>query len=278
MSQLVEQLLDALLELPAEFRSGDQCGDVEREEAFPGDRVGHLAPGDAQCEPLDDGAFSHARLADEHWVVLPAAREDLHDPLDLGLAPHHGVDPPFAGQAREVGSEPVNPACRALGMRHAARLGSGRRLEPRDADADLGAEVVAHGEALQLLGDDPRVDVVHFQRAGRCRRTIGDDFEQGVGRRDAPDGRSRGEQVLGEVAVEFLRRLRFPGSGYGDFALDAQPYLMQFPILQTGGEQLIGQRPLLEQQLQREKILVRMGQPLPRCLERRAGDDLFESL
>jgi hypothetical protein len=34
-------------------------------------------------EPLDDRRLADARLADEHRVVLLAAREDLHHALDL---------------------------------------------------------------------------------------------------------------------------------------------------------------------------------------------------
>ena len=45
---------------------------------------GHLVVGDALREALDDGRLAHARLADEHGVVLGAPREDLHDALDLG--------------------------------------------------------------------------------------------------------------------------------------------------------------------------------------------------
>src|SRR5699024_11481136 len=62
-------------------------------------RLSTLSLHDALPISFDDGALAHARLADEDRVVLLAAREDLHHPLDLPLAPHHGVDAPFAGHA-----------------------------------------------------------------------------------------------------------------------------------------------------------------------------------
>ena len=62
---------------------GDERREVERVELLVLDRLGHLVGGDALRETLDDGGLADARLADEHRVVLGAARQDLHDALDL---------------------------------------------------------------------------------------------------------------------------------------------------------------------------------------------------
>ena len=105
LAQFVEQLLHALLEFAAEFRAGHQRRDVEREERFVGDGVGHFAACDAQGQSLDDGALAHARFADQDRIVLLAAREYLDYALDLLLAPHDGVDFALAGHAREVHAE-----------------------------------------------------------------------------------------------------------------------------------------------------------------------------
>ena len=43
-------------------------------------------------QPLDDGGLAHARLADEHGVVLRAPGEYLHDALDLPRAADDGVE------------------------------------------------------------------------------------------------------------------------------------------------------------------------------------------
>ena len=79
--------------------------------------------------------------------------------------------------------------------------------------------------------DRLRRDAVHFQYARGGRRAVAGDGQQGVTRRDAPRSVRRGEQFGGEVAVELLGRavvrLRLGG---GDFALDAQTYLVKLPV------------------------------------------------
>src|SRR5438876_582398 len=59
---------------------------VERQHAVVLERIRALAGRDQLREPLDDGGLPHARLADQHRIVLLAAREDLHHPLDFLLA------------------------------------------------------------------------------------------------------------------------------------------------------------------------------------------------
>src|SRR5207247_531608 len=78
--------------------------------------------GDSLREPLDDGGLADAGLADQHRVVLLAAREDLHDPLDLGLATDDRIQLPFRGLLREVAAELVEQLrrLRLLALRSAA--------------------------------------------------------------------------------------------------------------------------------------------------------------
>ena len=47
---------------------------------------GHFAVDDALGEAFDNCRLAHARLADEHRVVLGAAREHLHRAADLVVA------------------------------------------------------------------------------------------------------------------------------------------------------------------------------------------------
>ncbi len=65
-------------------------------------RLGHVALDDAGGEPLDDGGLADARLADEHRVVLRAARQHLDDPADLLVAPDDRVELALAGDLGEV--------------------------------------------------------------------------------------------------------------------------------------------------------------------------------
>ena len=61
---------------------------------------GTLRCDDALRQALGDGGLAHARLADQHRVVLLAAREDLDDALDLVLAADDRVELALARQLR----------------------------------------------------------------------------------------------------------------------------------------------------------------------------------
>ena len=92
LGDLLEHALEALLELAAVHRTGDERGDVERDELLVLERVGDVARDDALREALDDGGLADAGLADEHGVVLGAAGEHLADAPDLAVAPDDGVE------------------------------------------------------------------------------------------------------------------------------------------------------------------------------------------
>ena len=270
LAQFVDQLLHALLELAAELRARHERRDIEREERLVGDGVGHLAARHAQRQPLDDGAFAHAGFADQDRVVLLAARKDLHHALDLLLAAHDRVDLALAGQPREVHTEFVQQVFRLLSG------GFVLLAEVEHVDLYFGAEVVAHGELLQLFGDDLRRHMVHFQHARRGGRAVLDDGQQRVGGRDAPDSPRCGEQLLGEIPEEGLRReglLRFDGDY---LAFDAQAYLVELPVLETGGQELIGEGALFAEQFQREEVFERVRHSCLRRVECRTGDDAFQ--
>ena len=264
----VEQLLHALLELAAEFRAGNQGRDVERKDPLAGDGGGNLAPCDPQREPLDDGALAHARLADQDRIVLLAPREDLDDAVDLAVAADDRIDLSVACELREI--------CAELCERVARRLldGTLRGFEPGLAYRYLGAEVVACGEALQLFGDDLRGDAVHLQHVGRRRRAVARNREQGVPRGDAPHGVGGGAQLLGKPAVECVGGIPALLALDGVyFVLDAQPYLVELPVPEPGRQELKGERTLLAEQFQREKILERVGDSRLRRVEGRTGDE-----
>jgi hypothetical protein len=89
---LLEHGLEALLELAAELRAGDHRGEVERDRSLVLEALGHVAVDDALGDPLDDGGLADAGLADEHRVVLGAARQDLHHAADLLVAADDRVE------------------------------------------------------------------------------------------------------------------------------------------------------------------------------------------
>src|SRR3989304_1289389 len=102
-AKLLDDLLEALLELAAVLRAGHEGSDVERQHALVEEGFGHVAGDDPLCQPLGDGRLADAGFTDEGRVVLGAPGEDLDDPLDLLLAPDDGVD--LAGPDRVGGVE-----------------------------------------------------------------------------------------------------------------------------------------------------------------------------
>ena len=69
---LVDDLLQALLELAAVHRAGHQRAHVRAQHALVDSGLGHVAGDDALRQPLDDGRLADARLADQRRVVLGA--------------------------------------------------------------------------------------------------------------------------------------------------------------------------------------------------------------
>ena len=170
LGDLLHHLLQALLELAAVLRAGHERGQVERVDLLVLERLGHLARGDALGEALDDGGLAHAGLADQDRVVLLAAGEDLHDPLDLGLAPDDRVELALGGELGEVAAELVEQLRGLLalalltGLARAALAAAGAGEHADDLVADLlgvGVEVEqdAGGDAL-VLAHEAEQDVL----------------------------------------------------------------------------------------------------------------------
>ena len=146
--------LDALLEVTAVARAGQQRPHVERIDHRVGEHLGHLGLDDAARQPLGDGGLADARVADIQRVVLGAPAQHLDGALDLGLASHQGVDGALGGLAVEVdaiGFEHLRAA--AVGRLAVLLVGAaGRRAlflagRLRDAVADVAHRV----EARDLL-------------------------------------------------------------------------------------------------------------------------------
>ena len=168
-ADLLEHLLEALLEVAAVARAGDQGAEVERVDLLVLERLGHVAADDVLGEALDDGGLADAGLTDEDRVVLGAAAQHLHDPLDLVLASDDRVELALAGGLGEVAAELVEHGGRAGGVLAGRAGGLGLlALEAADQLDDLlahavevGAELDEHlgGDAL-ALADEAEQDVL----------------------------------------------------------------------------------------------------------------------
>ncbi len=102
---LGEHGLDPLLELAAVLRAGEQRADVERPDALALQALGHVAGDDPLREPLDDRRLPHAGVADQHRVVLRAAREHLDHAPDLLVAADDRVELALLGELGQVAAE-----------------------------------------------------------------------------------------------------------------------------------------------------------------------------
>ena len=94
-------------------------------------RLGHVAGDDALRQPLDDGGLADAGLADQHRVVLGAARQHLHHAADLLVAADHRVELALAGQLGQVARVALERLVAVLGVRIGRRAGCrGSRAAP----------------------------------------------------------------------------------------------------------------------------------------------------
>ena len=148
---LLQDRLEALLELAPELGAGDQRAEVERDDALVLERLGDVAADDPLREALDDRGLADAGLADQDRVVLGPAREDLHDPPDLVVAADDRVELAGARLGGEVAAVLLERLVGALGVGRRHALPAADRLE-RGEDLLL-AGAVALEQLLALAPD-----------------------------------------------------------------------------------------------------------------------------
>ena len=112
LRQLLQHRLQPLLELAAVLGAGEQRRHVERQHALVLQRLGHFAVDDALRQALDDRGLAHARLADQHRIVLGAPLQDLDA---CGGSRRRGRSPGRAcpGARARSGRACISPAPRA---------------------------------------------------------------------------------------------------------------------------------------------------------------------
>ena len=170
LADLLHDLLQALLELAAVLGAGHQCRQVKRVDLLALEQLWNVAAGDALGEPLDDGRLAYAGLSDQNRVVLGAARENLHHAVDLGLAPHHGVELAVGGQPGQVAPELVEQlgALRPLTARRARSRALLAASRAREHANDLVANLLGIGVEVEqyasrhafVLAHQPEQDVL----------------------------------------------------------------------------------------------------------------------
>ena len=161
---LVEDRLQALLELAAELGAGDQRAQVQPEQAALLERLGRVPGGHALRQPLHDGRLARAGRADQDGVVLGAPREHLHEAPDLLVPPDDGVELAAPRQLREVARVAFERLVLALGVRVGDALVAAHLLQR------LEDHIVRCAEAGERLGQS-----VALLRRHRQQHVLGGD-------------------------------------------------------------------------------------------------------
>jgi hypothetical protein len=90
VDELLEDGLQALLEVAAVLGAGEQGAHVEGVNLGVGEDLGHPAFDDAVGQALGDGRLADAGFTDQQRVVLAPPAEGLDDALDLLSRPISG--------------------------------------------------------------------------------------------------------------------------------------------------------------------------------------------
>ncbi len=159
LGELLHDRFQALLELTAVLRAGDDERDVEGEDALVGQEVGHIAVDHFLGEALDDRRLSDTGLPDEHRVVLRPAAEHLLHALELVVASNQRVEYVLHRRFGQVAAE-LRQQRRLLHARQ-------RRLLIEELDDVLADGVEAHpllhedgGGDAALFTEDPEQQVL----------------------------------------------------------------------------------------------------------------------
>ena len=99
---LLHHLLEALLEIAAIARAGEQRAHIEREHGQFGQHLGHVRVDDLARQSLGDRRLADARIADQQRIVLLPAAQHLDGALDFSLAADEWIDAPLPRLPIEV--------------------------------------------------------------------------------------------------------------------------------------------------------------------------------
>jgi hypothetical protein len=167
---LLEDLLEALLEVTPVAAPRHERAEVERVELLALQGLGDVVAHDALGEPLHDGGLAHPRLADEHRVVLRAPGQHLHHALDLPVPADHRVELVLPGERGQVAAELVEHRRTARCLLPRGARGAGRGV----------LALVAREELDHLLAHARQVRPQAHEHLGRHALALPDQAEEHV--------------------------------------------------------------------------------------------------
>ena len=127
LTDLLDQALHTAFKLAPELGAGHQRRQIQQVDLLIPQLEGHLAGHDALGQTLGNGGLAHAGLADQAGVVLLAAVQDLHHPLDLLLPADDRVQLALPGPLAEIDAVAVQILVLFVGL--AAPCGVSSRPE-----------------------------------------------------------------------------------------------------------------------------------------------------
>mmetsp|Transcript_1537 Transcript_1537/g.2802 ORF Transcript_1537/g.2802 Transcript_1537/m.2802 type:complete len:227 (+) Transcript_1537:2126-2806(+) len=101
----IHHLLQPLLELPPITSPGDQRPHIQPHQPTIPQRIRHVPRVHPLRDALGDRRLPHARIPDEHRIVLRAATQDLDGASDFGIASYHRIEEAEGGAGGEVHAE-----------------------------------------------------------------------------------------------------------------------------------------------------------------------------
>ena len=116
LADLLDKPLHAALELAPELGAGHQGRQIQQIDLLVPQLEGHLPGGDALGQALGYGGLAHARLADEAGVVLLAAVQDLHHPLNFFFPADDGIQLALPGPAGKINAVVIQKLAFFLGL------------------------------------------------------------------------------------------------------------------------------------------------------------------
>ncbi len=213
----------------------------------------HVAVDDAQREALDDRGLADARLADQHRIVLGAAREHLDGAADLLVAADHRIE---LAVARRLGQIARVFLQRIIGVFGRGRIGGAalaqrfdRGIEVLRRDAGVGEDFSGLAVLLERQREQQALDGDEAV-AGLLARFLGG-LEHARQRRieiDLAGAGARYFRALGQRRLDGGERLARIAAGAVD-----EPGGEPFRVVEQHLEQMLG-RELLMSLAQRERL------------------------
>ena len=90
-ADLLGYLLKALLEVTAVARTSDQASHIQGVDLLAAQGLRHIVGNNRLSKTFYNRCLTNTWLTDQDWVVLGAARKNLHHALNLTLATNHRV-------------------------------------------------------------------------------------------------------------------------------------------------------------------------------------------